>query len=82
MKLKDIIKKSSLQTKITNPLNFIVKGISIHSKEVRNNFIFAAIKGSSHHGLDFIKDILNCKNIAVVLSKNDIYRKILEKTIQ
>ena len=79
MKLKDIIKKSSLQTKITNPLNFIVKGISIHSKEVRNNFIFAAIKGSSHHGLDFIKDILNCKNIAVVLSKNDNIPKNFRK---
>ena len=45
MKLKDIIKKSNLQTKIINPLNFFVKGISIHSDQVRNNFIFAAIKG-------------------------------------
>ena len=68
MELKDIIKKSNLQTKIINPLNFFVKGISIHSDQVRNNFIFAAIKGSSRHGLDFIKDLLNYKNIAVVFS--------------
>ena len=71
MKLKDIIKKSCLKTKIINPSNFFVKGISIHSDEVRNNFIFAAIKGSSHHGLDFIKEFHNYKNIAVVLSKLD-----------
>ena len=82
MKLKDIIKKSTLQTKIINPLNFFVKGISIHSDQVRNNFIFAAIKGGSHHGLDFIKDLLNYKNIAVVLSKVTRYPKILEKIIQ
>ena len=63
MKLKDIIKKSTLQTKIINPLNFFVKGISIHSDQVRNNFIFAAIKGGSRNGLDFIKDLLNYKNI-------------------
>ena len=81
MKLKDIIKKSNLQTKIINPLNFFVKGISIHSDQVRNNFIFAAMKGGSHHGLDFIKDLLNYKNIAVVLSKMTRYLKILEKAI-
>ena len=71
MKLKDIIKKSTLQTKIINPLNFFVKGISIHSDQVRNNFIFAAMKGGAHHGLDFIKDLFSYKNIAVVLSKGD-----------
>ena len=54
MKLEDIIKKSTLQTKIINPLNFFVKGISIHSDQVRNNFIFAAIKGEAHHGLSLI----------------------------
>ena len=80
MKLKDIIKKSSLQTKIINPLNFFVKGISIHSDQVRNNFIFAAIKGGSCHGLDFIKDILNYKNIAVVLSKRDEIPKDYRKS--
>ena len=70
MKLKDIIKRSTLQTKIINPLNFFVKGISIHSDQVRNNFIFAAIKGGSHHGIDFVKDLLNYNNIAVVLYPN------------
>jgi len=80
MKLKDIIKKTSLQTKIINPLNFFVKGISIHSNEVRNNFIFAAIKGSSHHGLDFIKEFHNYKNIAVVLSERDEIPKDFRKS--
>ena len=80
MKLKDIIKKSSLQTKVINPLDFFVKGISIHSNQVRNNFIFAAIKGASNHGLDFIRDIVNYKNIAVVLSKSDKIPKGLRKS--
>ena len=65
MKLKDIIKKSTLQTKIINPLNFFVKGIAIHSDQVRNNFIFAAMKGGEHHGLDFIQDLLKYKNMLV-----------------
>ena len=69
MKLKDIIKKSTLQTKIINPLNFFVKGISIHSDQVRNNFIFAAMKGGAHHGLDFIKDLLDYKNMILAASK-------------
>jgi len=71
MKLKTIINKCSPQTKIINPLNFFVKGISFHSNEVRDNFIFAAVKGDSNHGLDFINDFLNYKNIAVVLSKRE-----------
>ena len=80
MKLKDIIKKSTLQTKIINPMNFFVKGISIHSDEVRNNFIFAALKGETHNGLDFIKDLLNYKNIAIVLSKSDEIPSDLKKS--
>ena len=80
MKLKEIINKSNSQTKITNPLNFVVKGISIHSDEVRNNFIFAAIKGSSNHGLDFIRDLLNYKNIAIVLSNIDEIPKDFRKS--
>ena len=75
MKLKDIIKKSSFKTTIINPLNFSVKDISIHSDQVRNNFMFAAIKGGSHHGIDFVKDLLNYKNIAIVLSKGDVIPK-------
>ena len=81
MELKYIIKKSNLQTKIINPLNFFVKGISIHSDQVRNNFIFAAMKGGSHHGLDFIKNLLSYKNIAVVLSKDDKIPKDLRNPI-
>ena len=80
MKLKEIIKKSSLKTKIINPLNFIVKGISMQSDEVRNNFIFVAVKGDTHHGLDFIKDLLNYKNLAVVLSKSDEIPKDFRKS--
>ena len=80
MKLEDIIKKSTLQTKIINPLNFFVKGISIHSNQVRNNFIFVAMKGEAHHGLDFIKDLLNYKNIAVVFSKSDKIPKDFRKS--
>ena len=71
MKLKDIINKCSSEAKIINPLNFFVKGIAIHTDEVRDNYIFAALKGTSSHGVDFINDLFNYKNIAVVLSKKD-----------
>ena len=42
--LNTIIKKCKIDRKIINYKNFQVKGISLHSKEIKNNYIFAAIK--------------------------------------
>ena len=68
MKLQTIIKKCSSKTKINNDYNFLVKGVSIHSDEIKNNFIFAAIKGNSFDGEKFIPKLLKLKNVAIIFS--------------
>ena len=68
--LNTIIKKCKIDKKIINYKNFQVKGISLHSKEIKNNYIFAAIKGGKLSGEDYINDFLNLSNIAIIISSN------------
>ena len=68
--LNTIIKKCKIDRKIINYKNFQVKGISLHSKEIKNNYIFAAIKGGKLSGEDYINDFLNLSNIAIIISSN------------
>ncbi len=68
MKLKDILKKCISEIKIINENDFLVKGISIDSREVKTNFIFGAIKGNSFNGEDFIHELLNFKNLVIIYS--------------
>ena len=39
-------------------LNFDIRGITCHSKKVRQQFIFVAIKGKHFNGQKFIKEAL------------------------
>ncbi len=68
--LNTIIKKCKIDKKIINNKNFQVKGISLHSKETKNNYIFAAAKGGTFNGEDFINDLLRLNNIAIIISSN------------
>ena len=68
--LNTIIKKCKIDKKIINNKNFQVKGISLHSKEIKNNYIFAAVKGVTLNGEDFINDFLSLNNIAIIISSN------------
>lgn len=70
MKLFDILKRIDNKIEIFNDNNFIVKGISINSKEMSNNFIFGAVKGKKFNGERFIGDIKKFKDIAIVISKS------------
>ncbi len=69
MKLKTILKNCISNIKIINDNNFLVKGISIHSKEVKNNFIFGAIKGNNFNGEKFIPELLNFRNLVIIFSR-------------
>ncbi|MBF91581.1 MAG: UDP-N-acetylmuramoyl-L-alanyl-D-glutamate--2,6-diaminopimelate ligase [Rickettsiales bacterium] len=70
MKLSNIIKKCKTQTKIKNFYDFEVKGISDKSKNIKEGFIFAAIKGEKNNGEFYISTLSKLKKIAIVVSEN------------
>ena len=84
MKLKEIIQKCDSDFEIINYHNQEIRGISMNSREIRNNYIFGAIRGGNYNGEEFIKDLLKKKNIIVILSchstleiNSDKYKKII-----
>ena len=70
MKLSNIIKKCKTQTKIKNFYDFEVKGISDKSKNIKEGFIFAAIKGEKNNGEFYISTLSKLKKVAIVVSEN------------
>ena len=52
----------------------IIKGLSINSKEVKNGYIFFAIKGNNSNGEKFIKEAINKGALAIVCSNNCKYK--------
>ena len=66
--LKTLLKKCKLKMEVKHNNNFLVKGISLHSKDIKNNFIFAAIKGKLFNGEIFVNEFSKLRNIAVIIS--------------
>ncbi|MDI6606311.1 MAG: UDP-N-acetylmuramoyl-L-alanyl-D-glutamate--2,6-diaminopimelate ligase, partial [Candidatus Omnitrophota bacterium] len=56
MKAKELIKALRISDKLPAFDDFQVRGISCNSKEVSENFIFVAIKGTRDDGAKFIKE--------------------------
>lgn len=79
MKLNRILKACNFEMKVTKSSNFNIKGISINSKSVQNNYIFGAIKGNNQNGEDFICELLHIQNLVIVLSKNSSADKEFRK---
>ena len=57
MRLSKIIKKCKTFVKIKNFYDFEVNGISDNSKRIKENFIFAAIKGEKQNGEFYISSL-------------------------
>ena len=68
MKLKNILNKCISEVKIINKNDFLINGISIDSRTVKNNFIFGAIKGNTYNGEHFIQKLLNFRNLVIIYS--------------
>lgn len=67
MKLKQLIKDLEFRnTRTLSLADFEVEGISANSKQVRNNFVFVAVKGPSYDGNRFIDEAINNGARAVV----------------
>jgi UDP-N-acetylmuramyl-tripeptide synthetase len=84
MNLRKILKRCKSNIIIYNFSDFRIDGISTNSNEIKNNFIFAAIRGSSENGEKFITNLLGFERIVIIISKNsdikidfDIYKKII-----
>ena len=84
MKLERILKNCQSDFTVENLQNISLKGISTDSREIKDNFLFGAIKGKSFNGEKFIKDLILLKNLIIVLStksNSTIYKKYKNLTI-
>ena len=84
MKLEKILKNCKSKFTVENLKNINLKGISTDSREIKNNFLFGAIKGTMFNGEKFIKDLILFKNLIIVLSSKSnskIYKKYKNITI-
>ena len=68
MKISEILKRCSVSYCVQNEKkNFGVKGISFNSKRIKENFIFAAVKGSEDNGEKYLKDLKKLNNIGIIV---------------
>src|SRR3989338_6479445 len=70
MKIKKLIKALGNPAVTPSLKDFNVSGISCNSKNVKDGFIFVAIKGSIYDGNKFIDEAVKSGARAVVLSEN------------
>ena len=68
MKLEIILKNCQSQFTVENFKNINLVGVSSDSKEIKDNFLFGAIKGKKFNGENFIKDLVFLKNLVIVIS--------------
>ncbi len=68
MKLEIILKKCQSQFTVQNFKNIDLVGVSSDSREIKDNFLFGAIKGKKFNGERFIKDLVFLKNLVIVIS--------------
>ena len=84
MKLERILKNCQSIFTLENFNNINLKGVSTNSTEVKDNFLFGAIKGKRFNGENFIKDLILFNNLVIVLSSKSnskIYKKNKNITI-
>ena len=65
--ISEILKRCSVSYCVQNEKNFGVKGISFNSKRIKENFIFAAVKGSEDNGEKYLKDLKKLNNIGIIV---------------
>jgi UDP-N-acetylmuramyl tripeptide synthase len=69
MKLKKILENCSSKFIRNNDKNINIEGISTNSTEMKNNYIFGAIKGKNFNGENFINSFSKYKDVVIVISK-------------
>ncbi|MCK4904935.1 UDP-N-acetylmuramoyl-L-alanyl-D-glutamate--2,6-diaminopimelate ligase [bacterium] len=69
MQLKQLLKDISVE-KIIGDKDISIKGISSHSAEVKQGYMFVALRGKSRDGHDFVSEVTKKGAVAVVIDKN------------
>ena len=67
MKINEILNRCTVNHYVQNIKNFGVKGISFNSKAIKENFIFAVVKGSKDNGEKYLKDLVKLNNIGIII---------------
>ena len=73
MRIKELIKSLDTAKNYSNLEDFEVCGISCNSKQVSDNFIFIAIKGTREDGNRYIDEAINRGAKAVILADSGAY---------
>jgi UDP-N-acetylmuramoyl-L-alanyl-D-glutamate--2,6-diaminopimelate ligase len=81
MKLKQLIKSLGNCDIYSNLEDFDVEGISCNSKDIKENFIFVAIKGTCVDGHKFIKEAEDRGAKAIVVQSQGTYNQLPQKAI-
>ena len=66
MKLEKILKNCQSKFIVENIKNINLKGISTNSNDIKDNFLFGAIKGNEFNGEEFIKDLILGNNSSFI----------------
>jgi len=69
MQFKQLLKDISVE-KIAGNKDIDIKGISSHSAEVKQGYMFVALKGKSRNGHDFVSDAIEKGAVAVVIDSD------------
>ena len=68
MKLNKILENCSSKFTRNNDKNVNIEGISTNSTEMKNNYIFGAIKGKNFNGENFINSFSRLLEVLIFLS--------------
>ena len=61
---------SEIDTHFENFFDFNVIDVSANSRIIKNNFIYAAVKGTNDNGENYLSDVIKFRKIAVLISKS------------
>ncbi len=67
MKLYKLLDQCTIKYSILNKANIDIRGISRSSKQIKDNYIFGAIKGAKFNGENFIDSLKKFKQIVIIV---------------
>src|SRR3990167_8141580 len=73
MRLRALIESIGTYQTYTKLADFAVRGISCNSKDIKDNFIFVAIKGNRQDGHRFIREAID-KGAKAIIVQSTEYR--------
>lgn len=60
---------------VSGPVDIEIRGMAYDSRQVRQGFLFVALRGEHHDGASFVDDAVSRGALAIVSQRADVYRK-------